>query len=298
MRQPMRPFLALLALLVILLAAPTTAPAGDFSEGLLWKVEKAGKAPSWVFGTFHSADPQILALPQEVTDALAAASSISVEVVMTGLVPFRMMQAMQAEEGEGLDRTLPPELLDTVLGLAPDYSMAPEDLVKLKPWALTLLMAAPPSEHDQQVAGRFPLDIWLMQQANSSRKHLYGLETAEEQIEVFDGLPLATQVTLVRWTLETASESTFGTLRTLYLARDLAGLEAMWEESLATLEPAVAALFRARLIDNRNKVMVKRMTARLAEGSSFIAVGALHLPGKAGVLQLLENKGYTVTRLY
>jgi uncharacterized protein YbaP (TraB family) len=87
-------------------------------------------------------------------------------------------------------------------------------------------------------------------------------------------------------------------MRSLYLARDLAGMEVMWEESLAELEPQTAALFRARLIDNRNKLMVKRMATRLKEGRSFIAVGALHLPGEKGVLRLLEKKGYTVTRVY
>jgi hypothetical protein len=290
-----RPVIALLALLFVVVA-PALAAAGDFAEGLLWKIEKPGKAPSWVFGTFHSADPQVLALPKEVTDVVAAVESVSVEVVMTGAVPFRMQQSMRAEKGQGLDITLPPELLDIVLGLAPEYGMKPEQVLKLKPWALTLLMGAPPS--DQPAPGRAFLDMWLMQQANSKGKHLYGLETAEEQVEVFDGMPLPAQVTLLSWTLATASESTFGTMRALYLARDLAGLEALFEETLASLDPDVAALFRARLIDNRNKLMVKRMAKRLAEGNALIAVGALHLPGELGVLRLLEKKGYTVTRVY
>lgn len=297
MRLIHRSVFALLALFVVIVAAPAAAPAGDFSEGLLWKVERGGRAPSWVFGTFHSADPQILALPMEVRDTLAAASSVSVEVVMTGLVPFRFQQAMKAAEGEGLDRTLPAELLDVVLGLAPQYSIKPEEVVKLKPWALTLLMGAPPSDNEPAPGGAF-LDMWLMQQANSGGKHLYGLETAEEQVDVLDGLPLSAQVSLVRWTLETAADATFGTMRALYLARDLAGLEALWQQGLSTLDPEAAALFRARLIDNRNKLMVKRMAGRLAEGNSFIAVGALHLPGEKGVLNLLEKKGYTVTRVY
>jgi uncharacterized protein YbaP (TraB family) len=296
MRLPKTPTLAILALFVLVVALP--AHAAQFTEGLLWKIERAGLAPSWVLGTFHSNDPQILDIPEPVSEALADATSVAVEVVTTGVIPFRFAVAMKAEEGQGLEQTLPPELLATVLGLAPKYDIEREDLVKLKPWALTLLMGAPPSEHAQERAGHFPLDTWLQQEALRTRKHVYGLETAEEQIDVFDGMPLDAQIDLLATSLGTTTESEFGRMRSLYLARDLAGMEVMWEESLAELEPQTAALFRARLIDNRNKLMVKRMATRLKEGRSFIAVGALHLPGEKGVLRLLEKKGYTVTRVY
>ena len=44
--------------------------------------------------------------------------------------------------------------------------------------------------------------------------------------------------------------------------------------------------------------MAKRMQQRLKEGQAFIAVGALHLPGKEGILSLLEQQGYQVKALY
>ena len=44
--------------------------------------------------------------------------------------------------------------------------------------------------------------------------------------------------------------------------------------------------------------MVERMAARLSEGKAFIAVGALHLPGDEGILNLLQRDGYRITRLY
>jgi uncharacterized protein YbaP (TraB family) len=296
MRLLQRPTLALLGLLVLVLGSP--AQAGDFSKGLLWKVARDGQAPSWVFGTFHSNDPQILALPEPVRAALAESATVLVEVVTTGVVPFRLNQAMQAEDGQGLEQTLPPALLDTVLKRASEYRMDRDDVVKLKPWALTMLMGAPPSERAQERAGRFPLDTWLQQEALRTRKQLLGLETAEEQIEVFDGMPLEAQIDLVRSSLEHAAEGEFARMRALYLARDLAGLEAVWEETLTELEPATAALLRARLIDNRNSLMVKRMIKSMKKGGAFVAVGALHLPGEAGVLNLLEQRGYTVTRVY
>jgi uncharacterized protein YbaP (TraB family) len=44
--------------------------------------------------------------------------------------------------------------------------------------------------------------------------------------------------------------------------------------------------------------MVERMLPHIAERSAFIAVGALHLPGEEGILSLLEQRGYRVSRLH
>jgi uncharacterized protein YbaP (TraB family) len=44
--------------------------------------------------------------------------------------------------------------------------------------------------------------------------------------------------------------------------------------------------------------MVKRMEKHVQQGNSFIAVGALHLPGEKGLLKLLEKKGYNVSTVY
>jgi uncharacterized protein YbaP (TraB family) len=57
-------------------------------------------------------------------------------------------------------------------------------------------------------------------------------------------------------------------------------------------------IFWTRLVDARNRVMVARMQPRLAEGNAFVAVGAAHLPGEKGILNLLARQGYTVRKLY
>jgi len=71
-----------------------------------------------------------------------------------------------------------------------------------------------------------------------------------------------------------------------------------WRADLARFEPADAALLDSRVLLDRNRRMAQRMARRLFEGNAFIAVGALHLPGDGGVLQLLQQQGYTVTAVY
>lgn len=51
---------------------------------------------------------------------------------------------------------------------------------------------------------------------------------------------------------------------------------------------------KATLIDDRNKKWAKQLPAIMKEAPTFIAVGALHLPGENGILNLLKQQGYTV----
>ena len=60
----------------------------------------------------------------------------------------------------------------------------------------------------------------------------------------------------------------------------------------------LASRFKKRLLIDRNYRMVRRMRPRLMEGNSFIAVGALHLPGAEGIIHLLEKEGYRVSPVY
>jgi uncharacterized protein YbaP (TraB family) len=55
------------------------------------------------------------------------------------------------------------------------------------------------------------------------------------------------------------------------------------------------AAFEKRIITDRNHVMAERASTYLAKGGAFMAVGALHLPGEEGLVELLRKQGFTVT---
>ena len=61
---------------------------------------------------------------------------------------------------------------------------------------------------------------------------------------------------------------------------------------------AAAERFKVRLIDERNRTMAARIEPLLQGDGSFVAIGAAHLPGEGGVLDLLEARGYRITRIY
>ena len=58
---------------------------------------------------------------------------------------------------------------------------------------------------------------------------------------------------------------------------------------------AIMAYVERELIEKRNRTMHERAMPLIDGGNAFIAVGALHLPGNTGLVELLRQSGYRVT---
>jgi len=296
-----RPVLAGLAVLVSL-AAPQAPAAKErpYGEGLLWRVDRADAAPSHVFGTMHTADPQVVDLPQAVTRAFEAADSLVLEVVMTNRVRAELGRAMLLAEGRSLDAIAGPRRFERVREAGKRYGMPGGQLKRFKPWALSMFFSLPPSELERQAAGGVPLDQMLQTRASERGIALHALETIAEQVAVLADLSEPDQLVLLDAAIEAnlRIEALFEGMKRAYLDRDLADLHRLAEEMSEDGDQAIQELYFERLIDARNHRMAARMAARLAEGNAFVAVGALHLSGPQGILKLLEKDGYRVTRVY
>ena len=166
---------------------------------------------------------------------------------------------------------------------------------RMKPWAVAVTLMTPPGETG------VVLDLHLYQRAVAAGKPVDGLETPLEQLSVFDELSESDQVALLKDTLDNLPDvqDMLDDLKNAYLARDLARLAAInSDDSMRDSDPQLVARFTDKLITRRNHRMAERMQSRLRSGGRFIAVGALHLPGRDGLLRLLSQQGYTLTRVY
>ncbi len=292
---------AALALTLLLLGRLALA-AGDlpYGQGLLWKIERAGVAPSYLFGTIHITDERVLALPPEVEAAFDSARSATFEVIMTDELRLRLARAMVLTDGRTLETILDPALYREATAAGARYGFGAAQLKHLKPWALSMFFSMPQAEFARSASGEVPLDQALQAAARRQGKPVYGLETGDEQIALFDELSEADQLTMLESAIEDNAEieTLFEDMTTRYLARDIGGIHAQMMAQSKNMNEQFLKLFLLRFNDERNRTMVVRMADRLGEGGAFIAIGALHLPGERGLVSLLANQGYRVSRAY
>jgi uncharacterized protein YbaP (TraB family) len=266
----------------------------QFDHGLLWKIERQGLEPSFLFGTMHSEDPQVVRLPAAVEQALVSSHGVSLEVVLDPESLLAMTGGFMLGDGSTLEAHIGAPLYRRTVAAVAAYGIPEIVLANMKPWAVAVTLMTPPTRTG------LVLDLVLYQRAVADGKPVDGLETPLEQLSVFDGLSEQDQVTLLKDTLDNLPdiERMLDDVRDAYLARDLRRLVEASDASMRDSDPQLVARFTSRLITDRNRRMAERMQSRLHRGGWFIAVGALHLPGEEGVLQLLSHRGYRVTRVY
>jgi len=289
---------ALVAILLLWSAAAAPAhvdadASASFTRGLLWKIEKPGVAPSYLFGTIHSDDPRVTTLPTPVARALKECKHFVMEVRINGDDLVHMAQAMYFSDGRTLEQVIGRQLYGQVVKALAARGIPAESAEKQKPWAVMMTLSMPPTK-----TGEF-LDLVLEERATREDMTVSGLETMDEQIAVFNDMPLPDQVVLLRETVATQGDfdKEFEGLVRAYLARDLATLAELSVKHAPGEEPVYRRVTE-RLLTRRNARMAERMRPFLDEGGSFVAVGAAHLPGAAGLLNRIEKAGYRVSSVY
>jgi uncharacterized protein YbaP (TraB family) len=274
-------------------SSAVSEPASRYGKGLLWKIEAPGVTVSHLFGTIHSDDPRVTALPQAVTRSLDASSRFVMEAIMDGESLLRMAEVMFFNDERTLEQVIGQKLYTESVQALNARGIPTLGLEKQKPWAVMMALSMPPPK-----TGEF-LDLVLQARATQQSKPVSGLESIAEQLAVFDGLPLPQQIALLEDTVRMQADldKEFEALHKAYLARDLAAIMAISEKH----KPGDERLYNEvmdRLLDQRNRRMAERMAPLLRQGGAFIAVGAAHLPGETGLLRLLEKAGYRVTVVY
>lgn len=292
------PLLFRCGLLAWLLGLPPLATAGEtglpFPQGLLFRVEKPGLPPSHIFGSMHTDDPRATRLPPQVLEALDESTLVATEILLDQDHGQQAKSALIFDDGRELRAILGPRLYARTVQAAFDHGL-PETLIRhCKPWAVVSLLSAPRPRTGLMV------DLVIAERAKTQGKEIHGLESVEEQIQVFDRLSDADQIFLLLTTLDRRYDYTHlhEVLLRTYLQRDLAGLVRLSQELMAAADEDLERRLLAGAIDNRNLVMTARILPLLERGRAFIAVGALHLPGNQGILALLSQEGYQVTQVY
>ncbi len=287
-------------LLVMVTASASAAGRVPYGQGILWKIEQPGGAPNYLLGTMHVNDPRVRNLPAPVRSAFNNAERSVFEIVLTPDVRRQMSAARYLPEGRALEDILDPDLFNQAASLAETAGVNRDTFRRLKPWAAAMAFTSRQDEFARFSMGEQQLDQWMQSNAQNRGIPVLELETVEEHMAVFDGMSEADQIELLRGGIEDAQRT--GEQREsmiqFYVSRDTGALYTLFYDDIDADGSAFARRFAERLIDNRNHAMVDRMQDLLRQGGTFIAVGALHLPGDQGILRLLQRQGYSIVREY
>ncbi len=276
-------------------------PDIPFGQGRIWQVDLPGLEPSYIFGTIHISDPRVFDLPAAAEAAFADASIVAFEAEHNDEVDEQEVKSFfELPPDQTLKQVVGPATYRQLNNLSFFRFYRVERLDRLQPWVVWMLIGDREITVDLRQDPNKPiLDDWLQERARNDGKEVVLLETPEEQLNVFAGMPLEDQASMLR-----SSIDNYGGPRTrvervnLYLEGDLAIRYALWQRFLGHMDPDVAQRFHNRIGSNRNRIMTERLMPVFARGSTFVAVGAMHLPGEDGMLRLLERQGFTVTRLH
>ena len=277
---------------------------------LLYKISgKDLKAPSYIIGTHHLANVGFVNKIAGVKDALTNTEQVYGEVRwddMTNPDSLKVAQAaMMLPDGQSLKTVLSAEqykkldaVITQMMGVGLSNPQVGAQMGKMSPAALStqlqvlMFMQKHMGEYDPSST----FDQYFQAQAKHNNEPVGGLETLAFQTNLlYKGSDMKRQVEQLMCLLDNQEfyEQMMESMTDAFYAQDLDALKAAMDKKLGgTCDSTPEEL--AQLIDNRNADWAKKMPAIMADKPTFFAVGAGHLPGAKGVLQLLKDAGYTV----
>lgn len=261
--------------------------------GLLYQVSRPGLATSYLLGTMHSGDPAVLAIAERVEPQMRAVDRLVLEMALDADTQLLVSQGMMLPAGERLSSLVAEDVFQALTVVAREQGLPLALVERLKPWALAVTLSLPPRQENF-------LDEVIAQQARRIDKPLTGLESAAEQLSVFDAMPLPLQLNMLRLTLSSRSEfpQQWQALQAAYLTRDLDRLQALSMGQMAGMDDEIRRWFDERVLDARSRRMRTRLLPLLEGGACFVVVGALHLPGDDGLLAGLRKAGFDIRTLW
>jgi uncharacterized protein YbaP (TraB family) len=282
--------------LVVLVAFAGAASA----ESFLWEVSSLTNRV-YLFGTVHAGKASWYPLPDVVEDAFAASKVLVVEADITNTQAIaKSSQAMIYKPPASLETHMPAEQYVRFRRYLARYSLPEAQIGQMKPFlAISLLVFS-----EWARAGYNPelgVDAYLLAKAKGEGKRVVEIEGVDMQIKLMDSLTDDENVALFKGTLDALDSGlTVDQINGMVQAWQGGKPELMLEVARRYNDKVVgAAQFEEKFVWARHNDMAKKIEGYLNDSRDrhFIAVGALHLAGPRGLVEVLRKRGYLVKQL-
>jgi uncharacterized protein YbaP (TraB family) len=284
--------LALSALLLLIPGWVTVAKAEE-QQGIYWQISQAGREAGFLLGTIHSEDPRVVDFSAALIEELKSCQIFAMEMVPDLPTLKKLTEYMHYAEPDRLHSLLGEKRFDRTMQALATYQVPDDWKARMKVWAVMMTLSVPAPQTG------FFMDLSLSLRAAGSGLEVIGLETLEQQLQFLEEMPLDYQLELLDYALEDYQRvgEIHEEMVQVYLQDNLQALDDLSTEQFSVLDEKISKYFVDLGINARNRQMVERALPQLAEKRVFIAVGALHLPGPEGLINLLRQAGYELRPL-
>ena len=265
------------------------------SAQVLWRVTADGtdgvRHTSYVLGTMHTAGTEVIDTLAGLDGALGRATVVYGEVDASDmkLSPAAMACAI-APSDSTLQRLLSPAALDSVCRYVSTFGVdgarTLEALGRFKPAMLDAYLEVRRSSASTGV----PMDIALQHRAASMGKDVRALETAEQQMRMLMGTPVAEQLEALMKSVRApeAAQVASDSLVAAYRRQDLEAIGRL-------LVRGMREAYAERMVYARNRAWAAVLVPEMRCRSVLVTVGAGHLVGPEGLLAMLRSAGFDVS---
>ncbi|MGJ1445216.1 TraB/GumN family protein [Sphingobacterium spiritivorum] len=289
-RNNMKNLVAFIAVVCFLINSAFAQTSSVQEKSLLWKIEgKDLEAPSYLFGTVHMLARKNFKMSAKAIDAMDKTSRVYLEINMAAPNLAEESQKHMMSDKTISSQIKPEEiaLVDEVLGKKLGITLAQVD--KIKPMFLIAMImqksfTEPMASFEQEI----------IKHTKQEGKTIEGLSSIEEQYSFADKIFETSDLpSYLKSMDEFDIQSILSHIYQLYKEENIAGMD----ELLLKYTSSNPETYR-QLLPVRNHLWADRMPALMSEAPTFFAVGSGHLSGEEGVINLLRQKGYTVTPVY
>lgn len=260
---------------------------------LLWEISgKDLKKPSYLFGTFHLMCKEDIHFSSSLQAALKDSKEVYFEMDLDD--PANTLGAlffMNMKNGQTLKALYSEaEYSKLQVFFKDSLKMSLASLQKMKPSFLEAFLY-PKMMPCKNMSG---VEQELLKIAATEKKEVKGFETIAFQASVFDSIPYSEQAKSLYNTIDSLNNYRryLDTMMLTYQSQQLDRIESLFSKPEFGLKDGLEIL-----LDKRNINWITQLKKILPEKSIFIAVGAGHLVGKKGLIDLLKKEGYSLRPL-
>lgn len=262
-------------------------------NSMLWSIvnPKAPADTSYLFGTIHQISQRDFTMSDKIVDALNKSDALVTEVDLSNPEMIgEMMSRMKMEDGMTLEKLLSKKDYATLNGFLLEGSGQSLSLYNDKKPFVTAMAVM-----DYYIEGTpASFDLVLTQMAIGDTMKILGLESITQQMDVLDKMSYKEQA---KYLMELVNESEetqalFAKIVSAYKDGRLLDLNELLEENMRSEDE------KKYMITDRNKNWMPRIEYILGDNAAFIAVGAGHLAGEMGLIELLRNAGFHVAPVF